>query len=233
MNDAKEQLLREKGFGFFGAITASLSHEMNNVFAIINELSGLLDDFFHAAEQGAPLNVERLRGTTQRIGAQVERGQEYIKRLNGFAHTVDDRQTTIVLNETVEAITTLCRRLGKLRRVELETSLPEVSPRIEGSAFDVQHIIFRCIDIVLNASEQGDVVQINIEPQDGGARLIFASSSAVESTAELESKRDFLTLLVAEMQGALESVIQAGQPLRLEVSLPHSLRSPAVEAALE
>ena len=233
MSDAKELLLREKGFGFFGAITASLSHEINNVLAIINELSGLLDDFFLAAEQGAPLNVEKLKGTTQRIAAQVERGQEYVKRLNGFAHTVDDKQITIVLNEAVEAITTLCRRFGTLRRVELETSLPGASPRIEGSAFDLQHIIFRCIDIILSASRQGDVIQIDIEPQDDGARLIFAGRSPVESAAELESKQDFLILLVAEMQGTIESVIQAGQPVRLEVSLPHSLRSLSAEVALE
>ena len=233
MNDAKERLLREKGFGFFGAITASLSHEMNNVFAIINELSGLLDDFLHAAEQDAPLNVERLRGTTQRIAAQVERGHEYVKRLNRFAHTVDGKQTTVGLNETVETTTNLCRRFGKLLRVELETSLPETSPIIEGSAFDVQHVIFRGIDIVLNASRQGDVVRIDVEPQDDGARLIFTSPSAVESAVELESKRDFLTLLVAEMQGTVESVIQTGQPVRLVVSLPHSLRSLAVEAPPE
>ena len=233
MSDAKEQLLREEGFGFFGAITASLSHEINNVLAIINELSGLQDDFFHAAEQGAPFNVEKLKGVTQRTAAQVERGREYVKRLNRFAHTVDDRHTTIVLNETVEAITTLCRRLGKLRRVELETRLPEVSPRIEGCTFDLQHIMFRCIDIVLNASRQGDVVQIDIESQDDGARLIFAGCFAVESPAELESKRDFLAVLVAEMQGKVESVIQVGQPVRLEVSLPHALRSPSVEVALK
>lgn len=233
MSDARERLLREQGFGFFGAITASLSHEMNNVFAIINELSGLLDDFFHASEQGAPLDVEKLKKTTQRIAAQVERGQEYVKRLNRFAHTVDDRQTAIALNETAEAITTLCRRFGKLRRVELETSLPGASPRIEGSAFDVQHIIYRCIDIVLNASKQGDIAQIDIEPRQNGARLIFAGRSAVESTAELAPRRDFLALLVAEMQGTIESVIQTGRPVRLEVSLPHSLCSPAVEVAPE
>ena len=233
MSDAKERLMREKGFGFFGAITASLSHEINNVFAIINELSGLLDDFFHATEQGVELDVEKLKRTTQRIAAQVERGHEYVRRLNGFAHTVDGKQTSIVLNEAVEAITTLCRRFGTLRRVELETSLPGASPRIEGSAFDLQHIIYRCIDIVLNASRQGDVVQVDIEPQGDGARLIFASSSAVESAAELESKRDFLTVLVTEMQGAIESVIQAGQLVRLEVSLPHSLRPLSVEVALE
>ncbi len=229
MSDVREQLLREEVFCFFGTITASLSHEINNVFAIINELSGLLDDFFHAAENGTPLNVEKLRGSTQRIAAQVERGQKYVKRLNGFAHTVDDRQNTIELNETVEAITALCRRFGTLRRVELETRLPEASPRIEGSAFNLQHIIFRCIDIVLHASRQGDVVRIDIEPQDDGARLVFAGGSAVDSAAELEPKRDFLAVLVAEMQGAVESVIQAGQPVRVEVSLPHALRSPPVD----
>ena len=225
MSDAQELLLREKGFGFVGAINASLSHEINNVFAIINELSGLLDDFFHAAEQGAPLNVERLQGTTQRIAAQVERGQQYIKRLNGFAHTVDENQAVIVLNESVEAITTLCRRFGVLREVEIETRLPEASPRINGSAFDLQHIVFRCIDIVLNASKRGDVVQIDVEPHGEGARLSFASCSAVESLAGLESKRDFLALLVTEVHGAVESVIEAGQPVRLAVSLPHSLNS--------
>jgi len=169
MSDNKELRLREKGFGFFGAITASLSHEINNVLAIINELSGLMDDFFCAAEQDAPLNIERLKGTTKRIAAQVERGQELVKRLNKFAHTVDDNQATVMLNETVLAITTLCRRFGVLRRVELETNLHETSPKIVGSAFDLQHIIFRCIDIVLNTSKQGDAVQINVEPQDNGA----------------------------------------------------------------
>ena len=225
MSDAKERLLREKGFGFFGAITASQSHEINNVLAIINELSGLLDDFFQAAEPGAPLNVERLKGTTQRIAAQVERGQEHIKRLNRFAHTVDDNRHTIAVNETVEAITGLCRRFGTLRRVELETNLPGVSPRIEGSAFDLQHIIFRCIDIVLNASKQGDVVQIDVEPLGDGAHLIFANRSAVESVAELESKRDVLAVLATEMHCVVESVIHAGQPVRLAVSLPYSRNS--------
>ena len=232
MGDATERLLRDKGFGFFGAITASLSHEINNVFAITNELSGLLGDFLQAAEQGAPLNVDRLQSTTRRIGAQVERGQGLVKRLNRFAHTVDEDQT-IDVNETVEAIAALCERLATLRRVELETSLPETSPRLEGSAFDLQHILFRCIDIALDASAEGDVVQIEVEPQDEGVQLVCSSSSAAKPTAELESKHDFLTLLVTAMQGAIASVIEAGQPVRLQVSLPHSLRPVAVEAAAE
>ncbi|MFH1530126.1 MAG: hypothetical protein ABIK09_05245 [Pseudomonadota bacterium] len=222
MSDAKERLLCGEGFGFYGAITASLSHEINNVLAIINELSGLLDDFYRAAEHGAPLNVERLKSSTQRITAQVERGQELVRRLNKFSHTVDEKQTTVVLNETVEAMTTLCRRFGTLRRVEIETNLAESSPRIEGNAFDVQHIIFRCIDMVLSASAQGDRIQIDVEPGHDVARLVFAGSSAMEAAAELDSKRDLVALLVTEMRGAFEAVIQPGQPLRLEVSLPNA-----------
>ena len=46
---------RQNGFAFFGAITASLSHELNNVLATIKELSGLLEDLVHAVkpERGA------------------------------------------------------------------------------------------------------------------------------------------------------------------------------------
>jgi C4-dicarboxylate-specific signal transduction histidine kinase len=220
MSDANERLLRAQGFRFFGAISASLSHDINNVLATINELSGLLDDSFCAAETGAPLNAEKLKGTTKRIAAQVQRGRGYVTQLNGFAHTVDNESASVMLNETVDAVTTLCRRFGSLRRVELEASLSGASPRIEGSAFDVQHIVFRCIDIVLNASEQGDVVQIGVESENDGARLVFAGGSAVESAVELEAKRDVLAVLVAEAQGTMESVVQVGCPVRLEVSLP-------------
>jgi len=220
MSDARERLLRESEFGFLGAVTASLSHEINNAFATINELSGLLEDYFHLAEGDSSLDVEELQGTTQRIAAQVARGHGYTRQLNRFAHAVDARQTTVALHEAVEATAALCQRFGKLRRVELETSLPGPSPRIAGSAFSLQHIVFRCIDLLLNASEQGDTVRIDIEPQDDGARLIFANRSPVESAAELESKRDFLAVLVAAMPGSLESVLRIGQPVRLELSFP-------------
>ena len=226
MSDARELLLREKGFGFFGAMTASLSHEINNVYAIINELSGLLDDFFYAAEQGAPLDVEKLRGTAQRIGTQVERGREYVKRLNRFAHTVDDGRATIVLNETVEAITTLCRRLGKLRRVEIESQLPETSPSIQGSAFDLQHIAFRCIDIALDASNEGDVIRVDVEPNGDGARLVFCGGTELEAETGLDVKRDFLAVLVSAVGGVVEPQIEVGRPVRIEVSLPSVLSSP-------
>ncbi|MCP4600361.1 MAG: HAMP domain-containing histidine kinase [Proteobacteria bacterium] len=226
MNRDKELLFRNKGLGFFSAITASLSHEISNVFAIVNELSGLLDDYFQGAEQGAPLDLKKLRETTTRIAGQVKRGQKYVKRLNQFAHTVDDSPIPTAFNETLEAITTLCRRFGMLRRVEIESNIPEASPPIACSAFDLQHIVFRCIDIILGASKQGDVIQIDVELRGNNARLVFTSNSAVESFSEIESEMDFLAVLVSEMQGEIKPTLRTGQPVRLMISLPCSLNNP-------
>lgn len=225
MNDPKDLLLREKGFDFFGSITSGLSHEITNVLAIIHQLSGLLDDTVRAADDGVPLDAEKLQGTTQRINAQVKRGRALVQRLHGFGNTVTDEQTVIVLNDTVEAMRGLCRRFARLRRMEIETDLAETSPRIRGSAFDLQHIIYRCLNIALLTSKEGDTVRIGVEPLDDGARLVFTGGSAIESTEGLEPRRDFLTMLAVEMHGAIDAVIRVGQPVRLEVSLPRALNN--------
>ena len=220
MTDETNLVLRDKGFAFFGAITASLSHEINNVFAIINELAGLLDDFFVAADKGAPLNLERLRKTTRRIAKQVDRGKTQVKRLNQFAHTVDKGRAMVELNESAEAVATLCRRFGVLRSVEIQPVIPEDSPHTNAKKFDLQHVIYRCVEIALGASREGDALRIEVEPGDGGGRVVCTSASPVEDIAEAEAMTGFLGILVEEMQGKLEAEIVAGEPVRLTVSFP-------------
>jgi hypothetical protein len=41
---AKLEIVAETGLQFFGKMTASISHEIKNVLAIINENAGLLED---------------------------------------------------------------------------------------------------------------------------------------------------------------------------------------------
>lgn len=223
MNESREQRLRGQGFGFFGAITASLSHEINNVLATINELSGLLGDFLAAAEGGAELDGARLKRPTERIAAQVKRGQTYVKRLNSFAHTVDHLRTEIDFNDTVDAITTLCNRFGTLRRVELEVVTPETSPRLDGCPFDVQHILYRSIDIGLRASQQGDTLHIHAETQGDGVRVTVRSDSAPEDAADLNLRLEFLELLTTELGVQLTTEIQTDAPVALNMTFPKVL----------
>ena len=223
MTDSREQQLRGQGFGFFGAITASLSHEINNVLATINELSGLLGDFLAAAEGGADLDPTKLKRPTERIAAQVKRGQTYVKRLNTFAHTVDHMRAEVDFNLALEAITTLCNRFGTLRRVELDVVVPDESPCLEGSPFDVQHVLYRCIDIGLRSSQQGDTLHIHAEGTDGGARVTVRADSPPEDPVDLEQRREFVELLTSELNVLLECEIGAGAPVSIAIEFPKVL----------
>ena len=52
---AKLEIVTESGLQFFGKMTASISHEIKNVLAIINENAGLLEDLALMADRGAEI----------------------------------------------------------------------------------------------------------------------------------------------------------------------------------
>jgi signal transduction histidine kinase len=72
MTDDSHALAIE-GIRFFGEISASISHEIKNVLAIINENAGLLQDMIMMNEKGLPLNPERLSKLAHSISGQVAR----------------------------------------------------------------------------------------------------------------------------------------------------------------
>ena len=50
----KPENLTETSLQFFGRVSASISHELKNVLAIINENAGLLEDFTLMGDRGIP-----------------------------------------------------------------------------------------------------------------------------------------------------------------------------------
>ncbi|OGQ90981.1 MAG: hypothetical protein A2289_00710 [Deltaproteobacteria bacterium RIFOXYA12_FULL_58_15] len=161
---------RQNGFAFFGAITASLSHELNNVLATIKELSGLLEDLVHAVKPERPLNGERVISSLEKMNVQVERGRRYVKQLNRFAHSADEPEAAIDLCDTVAEIVALSQRLAKLNRVDLITELPEQMVKIDGSSFEAQHVLYRCLKAVMTAAGQGEKVVVRLS--DDGPRIV-------------------------------------------------------------
>ncbi|MGA6927645.1 MAG: hypothetical protein WBY88_18290, partial [Desulfosarcina sp.] len=65
------QALAIEGVRFFGEMSASISHEIKNVLAIIHENAGLLQDLLMMSEKGLPLSSERLSRLAQSILRQV------------------------------------------------------------------------------------------------------------------------------------------------------------------
>ncbi|MCJ7596564.1 MAG: sensor histidine kinase, partial [Desulfobacterales bacterium] len=79
-------VIGEAGLQFFGKISASISHEIKNVMAIITESAGLMEDLTVLAEKGMPIDPQRLKTHAGKIMTQIRRADEIIKNMNRFSH---------------------------------------------------------------------------------------------------------------------------------------------------
>ena len=112
MTDQWETIARE-GFQFFGKMSASISHEIKNALAIINESAGLLEDFSLLAEKGRPIDPERLKLLARSVSKQVQRADGLVKKMNRFAHSADDAIRIFDLGEILDLVVSLVQRSGR------------------------------------------------------------------------------------------------------------------------
>lgn len=208
MADSQErELLHERGLAFFGRIAASVTHEMNNVMSIIEQVSGLLDDLCAGAESGNPLDIEKVRGISERICKQVERGVSIIQRMNKFAHSVDEPVKDLDLNELAENMVELCRRFAGLRKLRIEWRPADAPVRLVSKPFLLEQVIFTGIDAAMRKSRREGAVGVEVLPDAAsGARIRVSTETdtAAANEAEDGSNGDFAALLCTELKATLE-----------------------------
>ena len=176
-----------ENLAFFGRISASLSHELKNVLATLNEYSGLLDDLSRAAERGRDLDPGRLRAICEKMARQVRRGESLIERLNRFSHSADEPRRVVQVQEVLNEICDLCSRFAALRQVTLARILPEEPIRLTLDPFALQFAVQLLIDVALRSASEGQTVTVSLEPWgDAGARVIVAGAAAVDDAAREE-----------------------------------------------
>lgn len=229
MSKEQSNLLRKRGLSFFGIITASLSHEINNVVAIIGELSGLQGDLLLGAQRGRPVDEEKLKGLSERITKQAKRGETTIKMLNRFAHSIDDPVKDLDLRKLVEEITALAQRFAFLKGVRLETRLAEETIAITSNPFSLQQAIFACIEIALAVSEKDDVLTLTVNKDGTGAGIAIESVSLAKAD-KVESELSFLSILMEELGGTIEVASADGDKSLLILTVPQSMPIGAIDA---
>ena len=92
----KPDIIAETGLQFFGKISASISHELKNVMAIVNENAGLLEDLTVMAERGKPLDPARLKLMAAAVQKQIGRADVILKNMNRFAHSFDETLASVL-----------------------------------------------------------------------------------------------------------------------------------------
>ncbi len=197
----QERLLRENGLAFFGAITASVSHELNNVISIIDQSTGLLEDLLYSAQGGKPIPNERLQRIADRVSTQTQRGVRIIKRLNSYAHSVDDPVCEFEMNSLVENLIRLCQRFADLKKVSLETSFSDEPINIASSPFLVQQVLYLHIKRILALSNPDETITLSTSSDESSAHM---SVECVQSAIADDFEVDYLNLLLERLGGSSE-----------------------------
>jgi hypothetical protein len=132
------------GLRYFGQMSASMSHEIKNALAIIQESAGLLDDITRMARPGDGLPVERLGRIADMISRQVGRADNIVKTMNRFAHSVDAESTEVDVVTLLELAGALSDRLLRLRGVRLRLQAPPTDRAavIQSSPFLLTELIW-------------------------------------------------------------------------------------------
>jgi len=200
--------MAETGLQFFSQISASISHEIKNVLAIINENAGLLEDFTLMADRGIPIDPARLKAMAEAVKKQIGRADGIIKNMNRFAHSIDQAITTVDLAQTIELVIALTARLAAMRGVEVALQLPENPVKLQTAPFFLMNLLWLCLDFSMSASGDDKQVELVVEAAENSIRIRYRRltglAEALLETFPSDREKNLLAVLKAALTAELE-----------------------------
>ena len=193
---------------FFGKISASISHELKNVLAIINENAGLLEDFTLMADRGVPLDPARLKTMAESVKKQISRADAIIGNMNRFAHSADQPFTTADLAQTIELALAVTARFAVMRGIKIDLQLPENPVALETAPFSLMNLLWLCLEFCMSASGDQKRVELVAEDTGSGVRIRFRRlaglTQALLETFPSDREKNLLEMLTADLTADTE-----------------------------
>lgn len=201
---------------FMGRLTASATHEMQNILATIRESAGLMEDLLAMGAENFP-HLERFRKGLCVLGEQVERGMALSEQLNYCAHAPEANPAGAEVNDCAQALVGLSRRQAARWRVALVLAPGRTGLRTALRAVDVMLLGGLALDCCLPLLPRAAQLMLSVEEQ-GGLAVLRLDSPGFEA---LRGQAGFDELSAcARSLGAGLSAGPGGQGLAL--SLPRA-----------
>jgi C4-dicarboxylate-specific signal transduction histidine kinase len=204
------EIVGKGGVQFFGIISASISHDIKNVLAVLNENAGLIEDLVLMAEKGASFNQERVKSLASSIKKQIQRADRIAKNMNRFAHSVDEPLSNIDVCDTLELIVALSGRLADMRGVKLEPLYTTERIHITTNPFFLENLLWRCLDFAMTAVTEEKTVGIIVEDIEKGVQIKFTKlEGLIEGrTDRFPSEQE--NALIRALEAKIETDARAG-----------------------
>jgi C4-dicarboxylate-specific signal transduction histidine kinase len=199
---------------YFSQVSASISHELKNVLAILNEHAGLLQDYAALAEQGQPLDVQRIRSLSDTMQAQIGRGDAIVKRMNRFAHSADQSRASVEVDQLARLVCELFARTAATRGVTVEVKTAEGDRSLTTDPCSLETLLGSLLDRLTAALPAGSTLSIELSgPADAVQISLAGAAQRVGAAAEVLEEEDIRALL-AVLQASME-LNEAGDSLIL------------------
>ncbi|MCU0597639.1 MAG: sensor histidine kinase [Desulfobacterales bacterium] len=166
---------------FFGKVTASISHEIKNVLAIMNEKAGLLKDLTLMAQKGITLDINRIQSIADDLRAQIKRGDDIIKNMNKYSHSVDHEIAEVNLSELIGLMVTLSERMASKHGITLIAPPVQSGLSVRTRPFMLEQLIWQCLQMIMERSEQDKTITVEIASSDQGHQIILRNKGGAAS----------------------------------------------------
>ena len=208
-----------EGLRFFGRMNASISHEIRNCLAVINENAGLIKDLLFMAAKGQPLDTERVSGRVDKVLEQVRRTDSIIDNMNRFAHSIDDDFLKINGAEYLEFVVKLSERFAGMKGIDLKVEPPVKRIELVTFPFFLENILFLCIERALNNPDEEKTILMSVEKAGDRVRFTFSGLSRtenIEGDALWESEKMLERLDAGIIGGSEPGTFMLDMPDRLK-----------------
>lgn len=204
-------IIGQTGLEFFGKVSASISHEIKNVLAVINENAGLLEDYTNMLEKGMSINTERLKMLAVKVMDQIQRADGILKRLNRFAHSVDDFAMSVDLVEIVTFISELSYRSASNRGVTLDPVSSDGPVTVTTNPFLLQNLIWLCLDFAMDTVGEEKTISIIAEEMGMCARIRFTQLKGLTDVSADRFPGEREKALLSSIKADLRLNLSAGE----------------------
>jgi C4-dicarboxylate-specific signal transduction histidine kinase len=166
---------------FLATMTASATHEVRNVLAIIKESAGLIEDLIHVFVKKGTLDDEKISRAVERIDAQVKRGADLLTNLNRLSHTLDSDRAVLDLDAEVEQVVFLSQRFARKRGQRIVANPPEGEARVSVHPLHLHMALFSAAECCMEELPQGAAITISVG--SGGGRPAVEFRGVTEDRA--------------------------------------------------
>ncbi len=207
---------------FIAKITASTTHEIRNVLAIVRESAGLIGDMVRAFEKRGTVNREGMTRAVDRIDAQVSRGAEIVSNLNRLAHSLDNPQQELDLSQEVRQAAFLCRRFAQQRKQMVRVVCEDDGRQTVASPLHLQMALCWGMECCLEQLPEGGSLLIRTGRYDDRPALDFVLDADEHPELASPAEADNWVGLTRAL-GNLGAVVETTDPAcHFRILLPRS-----------